>query len=261
MKKITILAVALAVLALPASAAQLYRWVDEKGRVEWRDTPPPPNARKVEQRNLGTNTIQTSGLPYSVQQAVKNFPVVLWTTSCGEICDKARAHLSRRGVPHTEKNPQSEMESFKKISGGSMEVPLMLVGRNQYKGYLESEWDAALDAAGYPRTPAVPLKPQPKSPPSTQAPAPDSPLVRLYTNPQCGPQCDEARQLLASRGIKFQDVVVEGPAAIEELRKLSGDTAVPTLHAGRFIVPGFDAAGYHRVLDESGLRRDQQAAQ
>jgi opacity protein-like surface antigen len=61
MKKITILAVALAVLALPASAAQLYRWVDEKGRVEWRDTPPPPNARKVEQRNLGTNTIQTSG--------------------------------------------------------------------------------------------------------------------------------------------------------------------------------------------------------
>ena len=27
-------------------AAQLYRWVDDKGRVEWRDTPPPSSAKK-----------------------------------------------------------------------------------------------------------------------------------------------------------------------------------------------------------------------
>ena len=70
----TIIACALLLAALPLGAAQLYRWVDDKGNVEWRDTPPPSTAKNVEQRNVGGNTIQTSTLPYSVQQAVKNFP-------------------------------------------------------------------------------------------------------------------------------------------------------------------------------------------
>src|SRR5688572_22610441 len=140
----TVLHLALWMLVAPLGAAQLYRWVDEKGNVEWRDTPPPPTARKSEQRNIGTPPPATGELPYSLQQAVKNFPVTLWTTSCGDACDKGRAHLSRRGVPYTERNPQSEFETFKKETGGT-EVPVLFVGRNRTKGYLESEWDAALD--------------------------------------------------------------------------------------------------------------------
>lgn len=148
-------------------AAQLYRWVDDKGNVEWRDTPPPPTAKKVEQRKIAVPPATTSPeLPYSVQQAAKNFPVTLWISDCGEACDRARAHLSRRGVPHTEKSPQSNFEVFKKETGGG-EVPVMFVGSNRVKGYLESEWDAALDFAGYPKTALVPIKP-------TIAPAPES---------------------------------------------------------------------------------------
>jgi glutaredoxin len=172
MKKITILTIALAMLALPASAAQLYRWVDEKGRVEWRDTPPPPNAKKVEQRKISTGTIQPDELPYSLQQSVKNFPVTLWVTNCGDVCDKARAHLTRRGVPHTERNPQSEIEEFKKFTGGSLEVPQLMVGSNRLKGYLESSWDAALDFAGYPKTALIAVKPVIKPAPAAAKPAP-----------------------------------------------------------------------------------------
>jgi hypothetical protein len=174
MKKITILTFVLAVLTLPTSAAQLYRWVDERGNVECRDTPPPPNAKKVEQRNISTSPAQAGALPYSLQQAVKNFPVTLWTTSCGDVCDRARAHLTRRGVPHTEKNPQSEIEEFKKITGGKMEVPLLLVGTNQLKGYLETSWDAALDFAGYPKTALIAVTPviKPAAPASKPASAP-----------------------------------------------------------------------------------------
>ncbi|MGH8620874.1 MAG: DUF4124 domain-containing protein, partial [Burkholderiales bacterium] len=39
-------------------AAQLYRWVDEKGNVEYRDTPPPVSARKVETRSIGGGMIE-----------------------------------------------------------------------------------------------------------------------------------------------------------------------------------------------------------
>jgi len=142
---------ALALVAGSSAGAQLYRSVDEKGNVEWRDTPPPPNAKQVEQRNVGGNTIETSTLPYSVQQAVAKFPVTLWVFDCGEPCDRARAHLQKRGVPYTERNVQKESDTFKKLTG-SLEVPVLFVGSKQLKGYLDTDWDAALDAAGYPRT-------------------------------------------------------------------------------------------------------------
>ena len=142
-------------------AAQLYRWVDEKGNVEWRDTPPPENAKNVEHRNVGGNTIQTSTMPYALQQAVKNHPVTLWAFDCGAPCNDARSHLARRGVPYTERNAEKNNEALKKLSG-SMEVPLLLVGARQLKGYLASDWDAALDAAGYPRSGIPGVKPQVK---------------------------------------------------------------------------------------------------
>jgi glutaredoxin len=159
MKPHAILAVGLAIALIAGSSvgAQLYRWVDEKGNVEWRDTPPPPNAKNVEQRNVGGNTIETSTLPYAVQQAVAKFPVTLWVFNCGEPCDRARAHLQKRGVPYTERDVQREPDTLKKLTG-SLDVPVLLVGSKQLKGYLDTEWDAALDAAGYPRTPPPGMK-------------------------------------------------------------------------------------------------------
>ncbi len=262
MKRTVLLGILLLAATAPLCAAQLYRWVDEKGNVEWRDTPPPATAKKVEQRRIGTSTIQTGDLPYSVQQAVKNFPVTLWVTNCGDTCDKARAHLNRRGVPYAEKDPQSDLEGFKKVSGGGLEVPLLFVGSARFKGYHEIDWDAALDIAGYPKTALAPVKPQPKTSP-TPAPkaAPsETASVRLFTDPQCGADCVSAKALLASRGISFREIVVESPPQIEELKQLSGDTYVPVLAVGRFIVQGFSPADYHRVLDQSGFRRDQEAA-
>lgn len=180
----TVILLAVLMTAIPAQAAQLYRWVDDKGRVEWRDTPPPANAKakKVEQRTVGGSVIETSTLPYSVQQAVRNFPVTLYINSCGEACDKARTHLTRRGVPFTQKNPQDDIDAYKKLTDGGMEVPLLFVGRDRLKGYLETSWDASLDAAGYLRQPAPgytapkpTAAPAPKPPaPQTATPAPDS---------------------------------------------------------------------------------------
>src|SRR5690349_3347625 len=167
MMKVSAYALAALFAAAPLGAAQLYRWVDDKGNVEWRDTPPPANATNVQQRSVSSNTIQTSTLPYSMQQAMKNFPVTLWAFDCGDACNRARGHLARRGVPYTERNAQKETEELKKVAGGT-EVPVLLVGSRQLKGYLESDWDAALDGAGYPRTappgikPAVQAKPAPQ---------------------------------------------------------------------------------------------------
>jgi hypothetical protein len=151
LKNLAFAALTMVLAAGSLPAAQLYRWVDEKGGVEWRDTPPPAEARNVEQRKVVGNIIQTSAVPYSVQQAMKAHPVTLWTADCGEPCAIARTHLARRGVPHALRDAQKDREALQKATGG-LDVPVLLVGSQQLKGYLESSWDAALDYAGYPRT-------------------------------------------------------------------------------------------------------------
>ncbi len=158
----------LLLVAGAACAGDMYRWVDENGVVNYTPYPPPANIKNVEQKKLVNSTIQTSGASYGMQQATKNFPVTLYVTDCGEPCNSARAHLKIRGIPYTEKNPQSpdEVENFKKLTGGGLGVPLLLVGNlKTLKGYLASEWDGTLDAAGYPNTPSQETK-------SGTAPAP-----------------------------------------------------------------------------------------
>ncbi len=170
---------ALLALAATVHAAQFYEWVDERGVKQYTQQPPPPNAKSVQQKRFGSNVVETSGPSYGMQQAVKNFPVTLYVTECGELCTNARAHLTKRGIPFTEKNPQKqeENEEFKKLTGGGMEVPLLVVGQlRTLKGYLASDWDAALGQAGYPSTVVPGAKPvAPAAPPAGGKPAASPP--------------------------------------------------------------------------------------
>lgn len=268
MKRAAILIGAAAFLSGTLFAAQLYRWVDEKGNVEYRDTPPPASAtaKKIEQRAAGGGTASAGQLPYSVQIAAKNFPVTLWTSNCGPACDQAKAHLNRRGVPFTEKDATVDVDAFQKLTG-SNEVPVLYVGRTQIKGYLASTYDEALDTAGYPRT--APPGSKPSAKPTATAKAPDTPAatpapkpaatngqqVRLFTHPQCGTPCDEAKALLASRGVGFQEVSAETPDGLAELEKVTGARNVPVMLIGQSITRGFADTNFHKALDDAGFRR------
>jgi glutaredoxin len=168
----------MAVAAL-AHGAEMYRWVDEKGIVNYTPHPPPPNIRNVEPKKLGDAAKGPAApdAPYSVQVAAKNFPVTFYTTpACGEPCKNGRALLDKRGVPYAEKDPSNpgspqEFEEFKKMTGGSPQVPMLIVGQlKSVKGFLATEWDAALDAAGYPSSALPGGKPGAKPPAGTPAP-------------------------------------------------------------------------------------------
>jgi glutaredoxin len=270
MKLPAILLAAAVVVSGTAFAAQLYRWVDEKGNVEYRDTPPPPAAKKFEQRSTGKSSVESSSLPYSVQVAAKNFPVTLWTSKCGPACDQAKAHLVKRGVPHTEKDATVDVDEFTKVTG-SNEVPVLYVGRTQIKGYLASTYDQALDVAGYPKTAPPGYKPAatakaaekpaataPKEAPAAKPaakPAAEGVAVRLYTHPQCGNPCEEAKTLLTGRGVGFQEISADTPEGLAELEKVSGGKSVPVLMVGQSITRGYADTNFHQALDSAGFRR------
>lgn len=165
--------VLIAVLAVAPAGAELYKWVDADGNVHYSDTPPPANAKKAERKKL-TDKPSAPSLPYSLQQAVKNFPVTLFTYDCGDACARAGALLAKRGIPHSTKDPldPAMREELKKATGGDEAAPVLVVGKRVLKGFEEGAWNSALSNAGYPSTPIAPLPPVEKPKPAGETPAP-----------------------------------------------------------------------------------------
>lgn len=168
------LLIGLLAFAAPALAQTLYRWVDPDGKVHYSDKPPPASAKDVRQRDVRGQGAEAAALPYATQAAAKNFPVTLYTTDCGDPCKQARDLLRKRGIPHTEKNPQqpAEQEELVKLLSGQLEVPVLKVGKSVVRGWDEAQWTGTLDAAGYPKSAgAPPPKPAPKpAAPKAEAP-------------------------------------------------------------------------------------------
>jgi len=75
--------------------------------------------------------------------------------------------------------------------------------------------------------------------------------VTLYTAKDCEP-CGEARRLLNSRGVPFREVLVVDEPQQQELRKVAGALAVPSVTVGSNLQKGFEESAYHSLLDIAG---------
>jgi hypothetical protein len=162
MKQFLVAGLALLIATSSAHAA-VYKWLDEEGVMHFSDQPPPTHIKNFETARVrrGQTSDATAALPYTLQEPVKNFPVVLYASACGKPCDQARQFLQKRGVPHTEKDAgdaavQSEMAKL--LDGDTVVVPLLTVGRALQRGYEENAWNSALDSAGYPKSSVLPPK-------------------------------------------------------------------------------------------------------
>ncbi len=151
------LLIAFGLFAFALSAgAQLYRWTDDSGKVHYTDTPPPANAKNVQKKGLARpgDAASATTQSYALQQAVKNFPVIIYTSKdCGNPCQKGLDFLKKRGVPFAEKvvNTQSEIDEVVKLAGAPR-VPVLVVGIVVQRDFEAQAWGEALDTAGYPKT-------------------------------------------------------------------------------------------------------------
>jgi glutaredoxin len=145
---------ALLACALGSHAQQtIYKWVDKDGKVQFSDSPPPPDATNPTQKTLGGGTVTEGQTPYATQIATQRYPVTLYMSDdCGELCAQGREYLGKRGIPFSEKNAKDkEVADELKALIGALQVPVLKVGSNQVKGYSEELWANALDQAGYAR--------------------------------------------------------------------------------------------------------------
>ena len=136
--------------------AQVYRYTDTDGRVVYSDRPPSGDVKNLQTKKLGSNYISTSEPGYASALAADRFPVTLYTFQCGDVCQNAEALLNKRGVPFAIVNV-SEPEGQTRLQAVSNEgtAPVLTVGDKLIaKGYNEARWQAMLDEAGYPKSPA-----------------------------------------------------------------------------------------------------------
>lgn len=139
--------------------AQVYRWLDEKGRLHAGDTPP-PSARDVEKVRVAPTPTEPVE-PYALQLARKNNPVTLYSTPNCPLCDRARELLKVRGVPFSEKSvvTDQQVEELERVVGRNA-LPSLVVGTKIQDGFAESLYEAMLDGAGYPKKGALPARKQ-----------------------------------------------------------------------------------------------------
>ena len=256
MRAILLAAVVLFLGITTAQAQQLFRWVDKDGRVHYTQHPPPADAKDVQRRTLSSGRPETPELPYATQLAARNFPVTLFTSGdCQAACRDARASLQQRGIPFEEVvvGDERTVEELKRVAG-SLQVPVLRVGKQVAVGFETSAWKTALDAAGYPES-GPPIAGRVREEQKKPLPA-----VRLYVRADCGNLCDEAKSLLAARKVQFQEIDAGSPETAEELTKVSGSVVVPVLVVGDRVQRGYDARYFNTLLDSAGFPRAPAAA-
>jgi glutaredoxin len=86
---------------------------------------------------------------------------------------------------------------------------------------------------------------------ATQVAAKNFP-VTLYTQPDCGTPCDQARALLVKRAVPFREVSVVTQKDADELKRLSGKTDLPLLAVGNQLQTGFQQDFFNSLLDSAG---------
>lgn len=150
---------ALGLLASAPAHAQ-FKVVDADGRVTYTDRPPSPSAgaRVTPVRRDGSVAATDAVLlPLELRQAAQRFPVTLYSAAECAPCESARRLLQSRGVPHSERliSDDADGEALARLTQGRV-VPTLTIGAQVMRGYAETDWNATLDLAGYPRESRLP---------------------------------------------------------------------------------------------------------
>src|SRR5574337_41238 len=174
---------AVALLSVAAASAQ-YKVVAPDGRVTYTDRPgdAPAGAKVIPWSRSGApaepaaGASPLAGLPFELRQIAQRFPVTLYASADCAPCDRGRQMLRQRGIPYVERRVQTDddLAALERLVGART-VPVLAVGSQLSRGWLESDWAGNLDLAGYPARSQLPRDWQPA--PATPLAAPAAPAA------------------------------------------------------------------------------------
>lgn len=148
-----VLAVIVFAVGVCTAGAEVYQWVDEKGVVTFKDTPPPPSKtrKKVKTYKDGDFDPAPPAPPASAsskRRAAGALPpaaaktqrfggtVELYVTDWCGYCKQAVAYLKEKGIPYVAYNIERDSAARRRHEElGGRGVPLIVVGSNRMSGF------------------------------------------------------------------------------------------------------------------------------
>lgn len=131
-------------LLLPIVAqADIFRWVDAEGNVQFGDRPPPSSAAKrVEVEINSYESVSVEPFEAFTSGAARGKTVVLYSTSWCGVCKRARQFLSQRKIPFQEYDVEKSRKGKKdyaELKGRG--IPILLVGGQRMNGFSVSRFE------------------------------------------------------------------------------------------------------------------------
>lgn len=131
-----ILAQVLMVLSMDCDA-EIFRWVDDQGRVQIGDRPPATVQAQSLDLRINTYAPPQRQAPATPSQAATGTkPVVVYSAAWCPACKKAKSYLQAKNIPYTEYDVERSTQGrrdYQRLNGRG--VPLILVGESRMTGF------------------------------------------------------------------------------------------------------------------------------
>jgi len=130
-----LLAVFLAGALIPAAvnADQIFKWVDDNGKVHFTDMP--PNDQETEQVQLRINSYSATEL-LEMDEASSSDKVIMYGTDWCTYCDKAKNYFVAKHIPFVEYDIEKDSTARREYDRlGGRGVPVILVGDKRMNGF------------------------------------------------------------------------------------------------------------------------------
>ena len=148
-----LLAILLLVLIAGQVQAEIYKWVDENGKVQFSDKPNPlAKSEKIEVKvNTYVAPIMVDDGSRAAEKPKKAKPkkVVMYSAEWCGVCKKAKAYFEKNGIRYKEYDVEKSSKGkrdYKKMKGKG--VPIILVGESKMIGFSPSRFQQMYGADG-----------------------------------------------------------------------------------------------------------------
>jgi glutaredoxin-like YruB-family protein len=153
-------------LGLSPALAEMYKWVDDKGVVTFKDTPPPSSKKRkkvkvkvyndydfapaplIQPAAAGKSGTSKAGASQGAPAKSSRFSgtVELYVTSWCGYCKKAESYLKSNGIPYVAYDIEKDSaanQRHKELGGRG--VPLIIIGSNKMNGYSQENLEYYLN--------------------------------------------------------------------------------------------------------------------
>ncbi len=128
----------LCLLLSAAASAEIYKWLDEQGRVQFGDRPPPE--KKQEPIELRINTYSAPKIVYTPPEPRKKQDkkprVVMYSAEWCGVCQRAKSYFKNNKIRYKEYDidkSEEGLDQYRKLNGRG--VPIIMVGKSRMNGF------------------------------------------------------------------------------------------------------------------------------